>query len=450
VSPKKKGSLTLVNIGQLVLPMCGSPAKGEDSRALESIEKATLMISQGKIFGFVETGEMYDMPGFAEAAEAPEQGVIDCGGRLVMAGFVDSHTHPVFAEPRLLDFEKRIAGASYEEIAEAGGGIRSSIAAVRKAPAKQLATNALEAFNEMLAHGTTSLEAKSGYGLSTEAELKSLEAIASAAKQFKGNVVSTLLGAHVVPPEFAKSRSKYVDEICQKMIPTAARRKLAQYVDVFVENGAFMLEEAIRIFEAATSHDLKVRAHVCQLSPGKIQPLLRFEPASLDHMDHCNTAELKALAKTNTIATLVPGANYFLGGKSYPNARTLLDTGVAVGLATDFNPGTSPMLNMQMALSLACTQMKMTPEEAIIAATVNAAYSLGYGHSKGRIEPMADADIAIFDCEDYRELPYWFGSNKCWMTIVGGEVVWRKDAPTSARPQPSEVPSKARRARGRS
>jgi imidazolonepropionase len=435
VSPKKKrGSLTLVNIGQLLLPMCGSPARGKDSGALEYIEKATLLISKGKIFGFIETGEMYDMPGFSEAAESPDQSVIDCGGRLVMAGFVDSHTHPVFAEPRLVDFEKRIAGASYEEIAKAGGGIRSSINGVRKASAKQLSENTLTTFNEMLAHGTTSIEAKSGYGLSTEAELKSLEAIATAAKQFKGNVVPTLLGAHVVPPEFAKSRGKYVDEICQKMIPAAAQRKLAQYVDVFVESSAFTLEEAIRIFEAATSHDLKVRAHVCQLSPGKIQPLLRFEPASLDHMDHCNTTDLKALAKTNTIATLVPGANYFLGSKSYPDARALLDAGVAVGLATDFNPGTSPMLNMQMALSLACTQMKMTPEEAIIAATVNAAYSLGYGHSKGRIEPMADADIAIFDCDDYRELPYWFGSNRCWMTIVGGEVVWRKSGEASLAP----------------
>jgi imidazolonepropionase len=211
------------------------------------------------------------------------------------------------------------------------------------------------------------------------------------------------------------------------MIPTAARRKLAQYVDVFVEKGAFTLEEAIRIFEAATTQGLKVRAHVCQLSRGKIKPLLRFEPASLDHMDHCNPAELKALAKTNTIATLVPGANYFLGLRRYSDARKLIDSGVAVGLATDYNPGTSPTLSMQMALSLACTQMKMTPEEAIIAATANAAYSLGFGHSKGRIEPMADADLAIFDCEDYRELPYWFGSNRCWMTIVGGEVVWRKD-----------------------
>jgi imidazolonepropionase len=442
VSPaKKQGSLVLTNIGQLGLAMCSSPARGEDMRALEFLENATLLISNGKITGFVETGFMDDMPGFDE--QASDSHVIDCGGRLVLPGFLDSHTHPIFAAPRLIDFEKRISGATYEEIAEAGGGIRSSVDGVRRASVDELADSALGAFNEMLAHGTTSVEAKSGYGLSTEAEIKSLEAIAAAAKQFKGNVTPTLLGAHVVPKEFQKSRAKYVDEVCQKMIPTAARRKLAQYVDVFVEKNAFTLEEAIRIFEAATSHDLKVRAHVCQLSPGKIKPLLRFEPASLDHMDHCNEAELKALAKTNTIATLVPGANYFLGLKRYPDARKLIDSGVAVGLATDYNPGTSPTLSMQMALSLACTQMKMSPEEAIIAASVNAAYSLGYGHSKGRIEPMADADIAIFDCEDYRELPYWFGSNRCWMTIVGGEVVWRRDQVSETKATRSHRPQRA-------
>ena len=428
----KQGSLVLTNIGQLGLTMCGSPARGEDLRALEFIENATLLISDGKITGFIETGEMYDMPDFEKSAAGAAQ-VIDCGGRLVLPGFVDSHTHPVFAAPRLIDFEKRISGATYEEIAAAGGGIRSSVDAVRKASVQELADNALSAFNEMLVHGTTTVEAKSGYGLSTEAEIKSLEAISEAGKRWKGNVVATLLGAHVIPKERQSSRGKYIDEICQQMIPTAARRKLAQYVDVFVEESAFTLEEAIRIFEAATTHDLKVRAHVCQLTPARIQPLLRFEPASLDHMDHCEPAELAALAKTDTIATLVPGANYFLGLKHYPDARNLVDSGVAVALATDYNPGSSPTLNMQMVLSLACTQMRMSPEEAIIAATVNAGYSLGFGHSKGRIEPMADADIAVFDCDDYRELPYWFGSNRCWMTIVGGEVVWQKG---TDRPEP--------------
>lgn len=402
--------------------MCGTPARGNDMRAIECLENATLLVQDGKITGFVDENFIDDMPGFREAEDDAQ--VIDCGGRLVIPAFVDSHTHPIFAAPRLIDFEKRIAGATYEQIAKAGGGIRSSTDAVRKATTEHLAQRALTAFNAMLAHGTTTVEAKSGYGLTAESELKSLEAIAIAAKRFKGTVVSTLLGAHVVPKEHAKSRSKYVDEVCRRMIPAAAHRKLAQYVDVFVENNAFTLEEAIRIFECACSHGLKVRAHVCQLSTGKLQPLLRFEPASLDHMDHCSHPDLKALAKTNTVATLVPGSNYFLGLRDYPPARKLIDARVPVALATDFNPGTSPTLSMQMVLSLACTQMKMSPEEALIAATLNAAYSLGFGRTKGIIEPMADADLAIFDCEDYRELAYWFGSNRCWMTIANGEVVY--------------------------
>lgn len=424
MTERSRGSLLLVNIGQLPLFMCDSPARGKEMRAVESIENAMLLIGNGKIIGFGEADLVADIPAMENSKDAT---VIDCGGRLVLPGFIDSHTHPIFAAPRLIDFGKRIAGASYEQIAKAGGGIRSSVDAVRKASVEQLTENALGAFNEMLAHGTTTVEAKSGYGLNTVAELKSLEAIAAAAKQWHGTVVPTLLGAHVVPKEFEKTRKKYVDEVCQKMVPMAARQKLARYVDVFVEKGAFTLEEAVRIFEAATSHGLKVRAHVCQLSTGKIKPLLRFEPASLDHMDHCTDGDLKALGKTNTIATVVPGANYFLGSKEYPNARKLIDAKVAVGLATDYNPGTSPTLNMQMVLSLACTQMKMTPEEALIAGTLNAAYSLGFGRTKGVIEPLADADVAIFDCDDYREIPYWFGSNQCVMTIAGGEVVWARD-----------------------
>jgi imidazolonepropionase len=426
VSETKPRTLLLTNIGQLPLYMGETPARGKDMRALEIIENAVLMIVDGKIQGFGEAdffGEFMEAEGDGGLQNAT---VIDCGGRLVLPGFVDSHTHPVFAAPRLVDFEKRIAGATYEQIAKAGGGIRSSVEGVRKSSREDLSGRALSFFNEMLAHGTTTVEAKSGYGLSAEAEIKSLEAIRLAAKKFPGTVVPTLLGAHVVPKEFERSRKKYVDEVCQKMIPMATQQKLAKYVDVFVEKSAFTLEEAVRIFEAATTHGLKVRAHACQLTPGKIKPLLRFEPASLDHMDYCSDAELKPLAKTDTIATLVPGANYFLGLKRYPDARKLISSKVAVGIATDFNPGTSPTYSMQMALSLACTQMKMLPEEAIVAGTVNGAYSLGFGHHKGRIEPMADADLAIFECDDYREVPYWFGANRCWMTVAKGEIAWRR------------------------
>jgi imidazolonepropionase len=416
--------LLLYNIGQLVQTMTGSPARRKDMRAIECVENAAVFIGGEEIVGMGESD--FVMPHPIRKGSESKTLAIDCGGRVVMPGLVDAHTHPVFAEPRLIDFEKRIKGASYEQIAKAGGGIRSSVAKVRATDEAALAKKTRVALDRMLEHGTTTIECKSGYGLSWESERKSLRAIKSAAKGFPGTVVSTFLGAHVVPKEYQSKRKEYVTALCQEMIPGVAREKLAEFADVFIDTGAFTTAEAVRIFEAATSHGLKVRAHVGQLSKAELKPLLRFEPASLDHCDHLKDSELKLLAKSGTIATLVPGANYFLG-KPYPDARRLIDNGVPVALATDYNPGSSPMLNMQMAMSLACTQMKMTPAEAVVAATLNSAHSLGFGRQKGSIEPMKHADLAIFDCDDYREVPYWFGSNRCWMTITKGKIAWQRD-----------------------
>lgn len=345
---------------------------------------------------------------------------IDCSGKVVLPGFVDSHTHPVFVSPRLVDFEKRIEGASYEQIAAAGGGIRSSLEAVRSAAKSALSAKILRTLNDMAAHGTTTVEAKSGYGLTLDSELKSLEAIREAAARWPGTVVATLLGAHVVPKEFQGCSQKYVEIVCKEMIPGAARRKLAQFVDVFCDKGAFTPQEAEQIFAAAKQHGLSVRAHVGQLSETTLAPFLRFDPASFDHMDHVNQADIPQLAKRETVATLVPGANYFLGLKDYPDARRLIDAGVPVALATDFNPGTSPTLSMPMAMSLACTHMKMSPAEAIAAATINGAWALRLADRKGSIEPGKDADLAVFTVDDYREIPYWFGANRCAATVCNG------------------------------
>ncbi|MFZ1138838.1 MAG: imidazolonepropionase [Candidatus Sulfotelmatobacter sp.] len=419
------GALLLVNIGQLLTLRASSakrgPRRGADLKNLGIIKDGAVLCLGGKI---VSVGSSKDA--VRDAWLKRNRGTvteIDCAGKVVLPGFVDSHTHPVFAGPRLVDFEKRIEGASYEEIAAAGGGIRSSLEAVRKTSKAALAARVVTALEEMTAHGTTTVEAKSGYGLTVESELKSLEAIREAASAWPGTVVATLLGAHVVPKEFHGCSQKYVEIVCKEMIPRAAKRKLAQFVDVFCGKGAFTSHETEQIFEAAKRHGLSVRAHMCQLSETVLWPFLRFSPASFDHMDHVNEDDIPQLAKRDTVATLVPGANYFLGLKEYPNARRLIDAGVPVALATDYNPGTSPTMSMPMAMSLACTHMKMSPAEAVPAATINGAWALRLAERKGSVEPGKDADLAVFAVKDYREIPYWFGGNYCAATVLNGVVV---------------------------
>ncbi|HEV8523687.1 MAG TPA: imidazolonepropionase [Terriglobales bacterium] len=410
--------LLLVKIRQLLTLRGAAPRRGPDMKDLAILEDAAVLCAGGRILSVGKTRDALRDPWVKRRKKIRE---IDCADKVVLPGFVDSHTHPVFAAPRLVDFEKRIAGASYEEIAEAGGGIRSSVDAVRKSTRHALADRVLAAFHRMAAHGTTTVEAKSGYGLSAEAELKSLEAIRDAARHWPGTVVPTLLGAHVVPREHGAKPEKYLREVCSKMIPQAARRKLAAFVDIFCERGAFNIADAERVFECAVKHGLGVRAHVCQLSPSELWPLLRFHPASLDHMDCVSDEDVPQLARRDTVATLLPGANFCLGLQTYPPARKLIDAGVAVALATDYNPGTSPTTSMPFVLSLACTQMKMSPAEAIAAATINGAYALRLVDRKGSVEAGKDADLAIFDVEDYREIPYWVAGSRCVSVIIGGQ-----------------------------
>jgi imidazolonepropionase len=396
------------------------PRRGEELRELGIIEDAAVLCVAGRV---VSVGTSKEASNDAWIKKNRNRLIeIDCAGRVALPGFVDSHTHPAFVSPRLVDFEKRTAGASYEEIAEAGGGIRSSVEGVRSANKPDLAAKIFAALQEMMAQGTTTVEAKSGYGLSLDSELKSLEAIKLAAMQWPGTVIPTLLGAHVVPAEFKEQPHKYVDVICDQMIPKASKRKLASFVDVFCDRGAFSEQECLRIFSAAKKNGLPVRAHVSQLARTALANLLAMNPVSLDHVDHVDETDVKQLARSNTVATLVPGANYFLGVK-YPPARKLIDAGVAIALATDFNPGSSPTASMPFVLSLACTQMKMSPAEAISAATINAAYSLQLAQAKGSIEAGKDADIAIFNVRDYREIPYWIAANRCELIIAGGAAI---------------------------
>ena len=422
--PSQLQATLLANIGQLLTLRSSSgkagARRGHDLKELGIIEDAAVLCVGGKIVSVGKTKEALRDPWLKKNRKRFAE--IDCAGKVVLPGFVDSHTHPVFLDPRLVDFEKRIEGASYEEIAAAGGGIRSSVEGVRKAGKSALADKVLAALQAMQAHGTTTIEAKSGYGLTVESEIKSLEAVRLAASRWPGTVISTLLGAHVVPKEFQGCSQKYVETVCLEMIPAVARRKLAHFVDVFCDRGAFSAAEAEEIFAAATQHGLQVRAHVGQLSETPLSPFLRFHPASLDHLDHVSENDIEELAKSDTIATLVPGANYFLGLKGYPAARRLIDAGVPVALATDYNPGTSPTVSMTMAMSLACTHMKMTPAEVVAAATINGAWALRVAEKKGSVEPGKDADLAIFAIDDYREIPYWFGDNRCAATVLNGVV----------------------------
>jgi imidazolonepropionase len=413
-------ALLLFNIGQLITlrSAAGGPRRGASLSELGIMQDAAVLCLGGKIVSVGAEKDARRDPWLQKNRKKVTE--IDCGGRVVLPGFVDSHTHPVFTEPRLVDFEKRITGAGYEEIAEAGGGIRSSLDGVRKASRSTLTLKVLDVLRALAKHGTTTVEAKSGYGLSLESELKSLQAIRAAAKQWRGTVVATFLGAHVVPREYRGRSQKYVELVCKEMIPAVAQARLADFVDVFCDRGAFNAAETEQIFSAAVERGLKVRAHMGQLSETRLDSFLKFNPASLDHMDHVNNADLPVLAASDTVATLVPGANYFLGSKSYPPARKLIDSGVAVALATDYNPGTSPTVNMSMAMSLACTHMKMSPAEAIAAATINGAFALGLADRKGTVEPGKDADICVFDVRNYREIPYWFGVNRCVQTIIGG------------------------------
>ena len=416
----KSKTLLLINIGQLLTlrSTAGGPRRGSSLSELGIINNAAVLCVGGKIVSVGTTKEALRDPWLKKNRKQVIE--IDCAGRVVLPGFVDSHTHPVFTHPRLIDFEKRISGASYEEIAEAGGGIRSSIDGVRKASKAALSKTVVAALTEMARHGTTTVEAKSGYGLSLESELRSLEAIGAAGREFPGTVVPTFLGAHVVPPEYRGRSQEYVDLVCKQMLPAVAKRKLAKFVDVFCDRGAFSAPETEQIFGAAAEHGLGVRAHLGQLGETRLGPLLRYQPASFDHMDHVNEADMAALAQTDTVATLVPGANYFLGLTRYPDARRLIASGVAVALATDYNPGSSPTLSIPMAMSLACTHMKMSPAEAIAGATINGAWALRLAQSKGSVEAGKDADLAVFDVKDYREIPYWFGANRCVMTVLNG------------------------------
>ncbi|HCC46868.1 MAG TPA: imidazolonepropionase [Elusimicrobia bacterium] len=383
--------------------------------------------------GLVKNGAVLVEKGIVEAAGpraavarhrlAKTAKVVETGG-VCLPGFVDSHTHMIFAEPRLKDFSMRTAGASYPEIKAAGGGILSSIGAVRKQPLKPMAAQLARRAARFLECGTTTAEVKSGYGLSLDSELKMLRAVREARKLTPLELLPTLLAAHSVPPEFNGDSQKYLDHIIAEILPKAAAEGLAVFADIFCEKGYFTPEQTTTYLKEAARLGLRPKVHSEQLSNyGGTRAGAAAGAVSADHADHVYAEDIAAMRDAGTIATLLPASNYYLGLSKFPPARELIAEGVPVALATDFNPGTCPCWNMQFVLSVACTHCAMTPEEALCAATVNGAWALGIGDRCGVIAPGRQADLAFFAAYDYRELCYYFGANQCSMTVKKGKIL---------------------------
>lgn len=419
------GVRTLVtNCSQLVtLAGPPGPRSGLAMRDLGIINDGAMLIEHGRI---ARIGTRAEIEPLASTADS----VIDAGRCLIMPGFVDAHTHPVFAGNRAAEFEQRCSGATYAEIAAAGGGIRSTVRATRAATEDQLLAASQRYVSWFHAGGTTTIEAKSGYGLTLDDERKLLRVIG---RLENIRTVPTFLGAHEIPDEYRGRASAYVDLVVHEMLPPIATSQLARFCDVFCEPGIFSIEESRRILTAARALGLGIRMHADQLSDsGGAALAAELGAATADHLEHTSTRGILALHAAKVQPVLLPGSVYALGATlgsgRYPNAREMIDAGLAVVLATDFNPGSAPTPSMPMILSLACTQMRMTPAEAITASTINAAYSLGLGHEIGSLEPGKRADFAIHDWDDYREIAYFFGIPAAVAVYLDGRPAWMRSS----------------------
>ena len=354
--------------------------------------------------------------------QAGDAQVVDAEGRVVLPGFVDAHTHLVFAGNRLDDFERRARGETYEQIAAAGGGIWSTVEKTRAASDVDLFEQAKKHAQWFLKCGTTTIEAKSGYGLTVNDELEILRTIQRVTQETPLECVPTFLGAHAIPREHQPS--EYVDLVVNEMLPRVVKDKLAEFCDIFCERGYFDLEQSRKILTAAKKLGLKLRMHADQLTNlGAAKLAAELGATTADHLEKTDEQGIAAMKSANVQPVLLPGSVYALGSTCYPRAREMIEAGLAVVLATDFNPGSSPTPSMPMVLSLACTQMKMSPAETITASSINAAHSLSRGDKIGSLEAGKLGNFAIFDCEDYRELAYWFGLPQTHSVYVKGERV---------------------------
>jgi imidazolonepropionase len=417
--------LLITGAAQIVTVRGRGPRRGAALSNIGVIRSGAILIRDGSIAAVGPTAKIEKL------RESKQAEKLDVDGRVVLPGFVDAHTHLIHAASRADEYELKIRGASYEEIARKGGGILNSVKKLRSVTAEALKNRARGFLERFAEHGTTIIEAKSGYGLDVTSELRILSLHKELDAEQPLEIVSTFLGAHALPAEYrgkARGTAEYLNLIEAQLIPEVADNGLAEFCDVFCERGAFSLRESRRVLEAGKARGLAPRMHAEQLSDsGGAMLGIALGAASCDHLEYLKPSDIRALGKSNTVATLLPGCDFHLGLERYAPARELINAGAIVALATDFNPGTSPTLSMPMILSLACSQLRMTPAEAIAAATINAAYSLRRADRIGSIEAGKQADLAVFEVADYREIPYYFGVNTCWMTMKRGEIVYLRD-----------------------
>ncbi len=417
--PVKHATLLIKNIGQLITMAGPVPRIGDDMNDLGLIENGGIAIAGEEILAVGESDEVQGKAPLAEGCL-----VIDAQGAVVTPGLIDPHTHPVFSMTREKEFEMRVKGKTYMEIAGAGGGIRASVRDLRETPTETLTEKSLTRLDRILKHGTTTIEAKSGYGLSTESEVKSLQIIRDLDLIHAVDLVPTFLGAHEVPDEYRENREAYVDLIINEMIPAVVKDNLAEFSDIFAEEGVFGVEESRKIQSAAKKAGLKLKFHADELKDnGGGELAASLGALSADHLVYISDTGIDAMAKAGTTAVLLPGTTFSLGGKLYAPARRMIERGVIVALSTDCNPGSSCTESLSIIVSLAALQMKLTAAEAISAITVNAAHAIDRSDRIGQLVGGRQADVVLWDMSDYRELPYHYGVNLVRKVIKKGKIV---------------------------
>jgi len=416
-------NLLIENIKELVQIDDGHRrlAKGTEMSKLETLKDSWLFIKNGLIAAF---GTMPDLDKAELLNNHPDSKIIDASGKMVFPSFVDSHTHLVYPAPREIEYVDKIKGLSYQEIAERGGGILNTARYLREISEDALYESSFQRLTEIIEYGTGAVEIKSGYGLSSDSELKMLRVIKRLKESSPLEIKSTFLGAHSIPLKYRGKRKAYVDLVINDMLPQIASQGLADYIDVFCDKGFFTPDDTMRILEAGLKYGLKGKIHANELDfSGGIQAGVKFNALSVDHLEYTGDDEIAVLLASETMPTILPGAAFFLG-MNYAPARKMIDAGLPIAMASDFNPGSSPSGNMQLILSMASILYKLTPEEAINATTINAAYALDLSSKLGSIAPGKRANLFItHKISTYAYMPYYYGANKIETVILKGEIV---------------------------